>query len=363
MRLIMRWMGLAVTCWAMAACNSQDSSHAPTPKWPGPAAFEGVGRAATDAEIAAWDIDVRPDFKGLPAGSGSVEQGEELWIDKCASCHGDFGDANHVFVPLVGNTSLEDIETGRVAALRQGGKIRTTFTKVATVSTLWDYIYRAMPWDSPKSLSADEVYALLAYLLNLAEIVPYEYELSEQNIAEVQARMPNRNGMTRAHGLWKIDGEPDTNNSRCMEDCVESVSITSSLPDYARDAHGNLADQNRRFGPVRGAVTVEADAGQAGVADRGELRHGSPPKDKALQLAKDKGCLACHGLSRKLIGPALDAIAMKHSARKDIAVYLSDKIRNGGVGTWGQIPMPPQAGLSDAEVNQLAQWIARHGTP
>src|SRR6266498_2553569 len=64
--------------------------------------FPGIGRTATPAEIQAWDIDVRPDFKGLPAGSGSVAQGEKIWEAKCASCHGTFGESNEVFPPLTG---------------------------------------------------------------------------------------------------------------------------------------------------------------------------------------------------------------------------------------------------------------------
>ncbi len=170
----------------------------------GAAPFEGIGRTATEAEIKAWDIDVRPDFAGLPPGSGSVADGEMLWIEKCSSCHGDFGDANHVFPPLIGNTTAQDIETGRAAALKDPGRTRTTIMKVSTVSTLWDFINRAMPWDKPKSLSTDEVYAVLAYLLNLAEVVPADYVLSNENIAWAQSRMPNRNGMTLDHGLWKI---------------------------------------------------------------------------------------------------------------------------------------------------------------
>src|SRR5262252_589804 len=70
--------------------------------------YEGVGRPATPAEIAAWDIDVRPDFKGLPPGSGSVQQGQKVWDAKCASCHGTFGESNEVFTPLVGGTTAED---------------------------------------------------------------------------------------------------------------------------------------------------------------------------------------------------------------------------------------------------------------
>lgn len=325
-----------------------------------PASFPGIGRQATEAEVAAWDIDVRPDFTGLPDGVGSVEEGEELWIEKCTHCHGDFGDANHVYFPLVGNTTDQDIEAGRVKALAEGGAVITTFTKVATVSTLWDYIHRAMPWDAPKSLSHDEVYAILAYLLNLAEIVPYEYELSHENIAEVQARMPNRDGMTRDHGLWKIDGKPDTSNTACMRDCVAEVSISSQLPDYARDAHGNLADQNRTFGPVRGAVTVEiADVG-ASFSDAAASATGPDKANEAgIRLFNEKGCAACHGRDQKIVGPGLTEVAEKHGHREDLVSYLSTRIRQGSEGQWGQIPMPPQVSLSDEELAALADWIAR----
>jgi cytochrome c len=72
------------------------------------------------AEIHAWDIDVRPDFKGLRPGSGSVAQGEEVWEAKCASCHGSFGESNEVHTPLIGGTTKDDIKTGRVASLAKG---------------------------------------------------------------------------------------------------------------------------------------------------------------------------------------------------------------------------------------------------
>src|SRR5512141_1138672 len=122
--------------------------------------FPGVGRDATPREVAAWDIDVRPDFKGWPPGSGSVAKGMEVWEAKCASCHGVFGESNEVFSPLVGGTTKEDVKTGRVARLNDRSfPGRTTLMKVPTVSTLWDYINRAMPWNTPKSLTVEEVYA------------------------------------------------------------------------------------------------------------------------------------------------------------------------------------------------------------
>ena len=109
--------------------------------------FPNVGRTATPAAISAWDIDVRPDFKGLPKGAGTVSKGQQVWDDKCASCHGSFGESNEVFTPIVGGTSKDDIKTGRVESLSNNKQPqRTTLMKVPTISTLWDYINRAMPW-------------------------------------------------------------------------------------------------------------------------------------------------------------------------------------------------------------------------
>jgi S-disulfanyl-L-cysteine oxidoreductase SoxD len=363
---------LLVAAMGLSACadggNSTESPTAvPTPERPasaGVAGFEGVGRDATPDEVAAWDIDVRPDFTGLPPGSGDVYTGEELWIGKCTSCHGDFGDANHVFVPLIGNTTTEDIETGRVASLASGGAVRTTFTKVATVSTLWDYIHRAMPWDAPKSLSHDEVYALLAYMLNLAEIVPMDFELSNENIAEVQARMPNRNGMIREHGLWKIDGAPDTDNTDCMSDCTTEVEVLSELPGYARPAHGNLADQNRTWGPIRGAVTLaEGEQPEAPPAAEPEASSSDPANEAVVEMLSGYGCQACHGMDRKIVGPGFNEIAGKYRDEADAVAYLTGKIQQGGSGVWGAIPMPPQPQVSDEDAARLAAWIAEGAQP
>ena len=79
--------------------------------------FPGIGRNATPAEVIAWDIDVRPDFKGLPKGSGSVAQGQVIWESKCASCHGVFGESNEIFTPIAGGTTADDVKTGKVASL------------------------------------------------------------------------------------------------------------------------------------------------------------------------------------------------------------------------------------------------------
>ncbi len=318
--------------------------------------FKGVGRGATPAEVKAWDIDVRPDFKGLPKGKGNVERGNELFEEKCASCHGSFGESNEVFTPLAGGTTKDDIKTGNVKGLSSDElPQRTTFTKVATISTVLDYIYRAMPWTAPKSLKPDEVYAILAYLLNLRGIVPADFELSDRNIAEVQKLLPNRNGMTTDHGLWPgasakkggigNGGIPDVKNVACMKNCKPEVQIGSTLPDYARTAHGELADQNRNFGAVRGTRTLGPEAAKK-AADAG-----------TLDLATKSGCMACHGMKNKIVGPGYNEIVARYQGQTDAESRLVAKVKAGGQGVWGSIPMPPNAHVKDEDITTLVKWI------
>ncbi len=318
--------------------------------------YAGLGRAATPAEVKAWDIDVRPDFKGLPKGSGSVDKGQELFEEKCASCHGSFGESNEVFTPLAGGTTRDDIKAGRVRGLSSGElPQRTTFTKVATISTVWDYIYRAMPWTAPKSLKPDEVYAILAYLLNLQEIVAGDFVLSDKNIGEVQKLLPNRNGMTTDHGLWPgapakkggigNGGKPDTANKACMKNCKPEVLIGSTLPEYARTAHGELADQYRSFGPVRGTRTLGPEAARK-AANAG-----------TLELATKSGCMACHGMKSKIVGPGYSEVVARYQGQTDAEARLIAKVKAGGQGVWGNIPMPPNGHLKDEDLKTLVQWI------
>ena len=333
--------------------------------------FPGIGRDATPKEVAAWDIDVRPDFKGLPAGSGSVAKGQDVWEAKCASCHGVFGESNEVFSPLIGGTTAKDIATGRVANLsRSDFPGRTTIMKVATVSTLWDYINRAMPWNNPKTLSVEEVYGVTAYLLSLANVVPDDFVLSDKNIAEVQQRMPNRNGMTTRHAMWpgkEFGGlaKPDTANVACMSNCTTEPRLASLLPDYARNAHGNLAEQNRKVGPQRGADTTRPEGRSAVVAQAAPSAPADAPARPAAAAAaaptallQKHSCSACHAMDRKMVGPSFQDIAKKHGDRVD---YLAGKIKSGGAGVWGQIPMPAQA-LPESDARTIAAWIAK-GAP
>lgn len=334
-------------------------------------AYPGIGRPATAKEVAAWDIDVRPDFKGLPAGSGTVEKGMEVWEAKCASCHGVFGESNEVFSPLVGGTTKDDVKTGRVKRLTdEGFPGRTTLMKTPTVSTLWDYINRAMPWNAPKSLKTDEVYAVTAYLLNLGEVIPEDFTLSDKNIAQVQAMMPNRNGMTTDHHLWpgaSMGGKKhDVVAVACMKDCATEPKVASFLPDHARNAHGNLAEQNRIVGAQLGADTTKPAGSPVARPAAAEVKVAAAPAAAAAAgaaaspgpgLFAKHNCIACHAIDRKVLGPSMQDVAKKHGARADAVAYLEGKILGGAMGVWGQIPMPAQT-LPKADAAAIARWIA-----
>lgn len=324
--------------------------------------FPNIGRPATEKEIAAWDIDVRPDFKGLPKGSGTVAKGMEVWEGKCASCHGTFGESNEVFTPIIGGTTPEDIKTGRVASLTNGRQPqKTTIMKVPTVSTLFDYINRAMPWTAPKSLTTEEVYSVLAYILNMAEIVPSDFTLSNENIAEVQNRMPNRNGMTTKHGMWEVDGKPDVKSVACMKNCPVDEKVHSTLPEVSRNAHGNVAEQNRTFGPIRGADTTKpAPTGPLAAAKAVAKTNAAPAaaaEHAGLAKAKQNACVACHGVANKIVGPGFNEIAAKYKGGAGAEAALIGKIKAGGSGVWGSVPMPPQAHVKDEDIKAIVSWI------
>ena len=345
------------------------------------AKYTNIGRTATPQEIKAWDTDVRPDFKGLPKGQGSVKQGEVIWEAQCASCHGHFGESSEIFTPIAGGVTPDDMKTGRVKSLMPGANQpqRTTVMKLSTLSTLWDYINRAMPWNSPKSLSADDVYASTAYILHLGNVLPADFVLSDTNIRDVQARLPNRNGMTTAHSLWpgnelKGSVQPDVQGSSCMLNCAVQTAVVSSLPDHARDAHGNLADQSRLIGASRGAQTLGSKDLKTAQNSQNNASNGPPAQSNRAQEAPESvavavptlaqikpvldknACLACHGMSTKLVGPSLKDVAERYKGQGGAIDLVSGKIKNGGQGVWGAIPMPAQA-LSVEEAKQIARWL------
>jgi cytochrome c5 len=166
----------------------------------------GIGKPATPEEIAGWDIDIRPDGKGLPPGSGSVEDGEMLYEEKCASCHGSFGEGVGRYPVLAGGEGT----------LTDERPDRTIGSYWPYASTVWDYIHRAMPFPQPQSLTDDEVYAITAYVLNLNDLVDDDFVLTQDNLASIE--MPNKDG-------FFFDDRPDTHNTECMENCKDPASV------------------------------------------------------------------------------------------------------------------------------------------
>lgn len=207
---------------------------APTPSGDAPRPDHGVfhlGRAATPAEIAAWDIDVRPDGTGLPAGRGTVAEGEAIFTEKCAVCHGDFGEGRDRWPVLAGGYDTLKAERPE----------KTIGSYWPYLSTVYDYVRRAMPFGDARSLSDDEVYAVTAYLLYLNDVVTDEdFELSKENFASIH--LPNEDSFflddreTEAH--YASRGEP------CMTDCKPAVEITQRArvldvtPDSGDDEQG-----------------------------------------------------------------------------------------------------------------------------
>jgi cytochrome c len=307
-----------------------------------------LGRAARPAEIAAWDTDVRPDGTGLPKGSGSVADGEALYEARCASCHGSFGESNQ-YLQLAGG----------VGSLTTASPVRTTGSKLNYATTLWDYINRAMPFQAPKSLKPDEVYALTAYVLYLNEIVPEDMVLDERTILDV--RMPNRDGLTTRHGFMRRDGGPDVKAQACMQDCPVEGRIVSSIPDYARNAHGNLSAQFRALGPYRGADTSKPEpAGQLADAQVARTTDAAPAAGVTptpAELARQYACTVCHALEQKVVGPAFREVAKKYGKDAAARAVLIHKVRNGGAGTWGSISMPAQPQVTDADLAAIIDWV------
>ncbi len=159
----------------------------------------GIGRVATPAEVAGWNIDIGRDGSGLPPGSGTVSHGREVFEQQCAACHGDKGQGG-----------IGDQLAGGQGTLAAAEPVRTVGSYWPYAPTLFDYIRRAMPQNAPQSLSNEDVYAVSAYVLNLNGLLPADAALDAKTLAAI--KMPN-------HDKFVGDPRPDVKNSACMSDC------------------------------------------------------------------------------------------------------------------------------------------------
>jgi cytochrome c len=171
-----------------------------------------IGRVATPAEIAGWDIDVRPDGQGLPPGAGAVKAGEAVYMAKCAACHGEFGESAGRWPQVAGGAG----------SLKTDDPVKTVGSYFAHLSTVFDYVRHAMPFGDAQSLTNDELYAVVAYMLFLNDIVDETFVLSRETFGKV--KMPNAGGFydddreTAEKAFW--------NPKPCMTSCKPEAKIT-----------------------------------------------------------------------------------------------------------------------------------------
>lgn len=172
----------------------------------------GLGRAAFPEEIAAWDVDVLPDGRGLPEGSGNAIDGEDLFIDKCGSCHGDFAEGVDNWPVLAGGFDT----------LADEDPVKTVGSYWPYLSTVWDYVHRSMPFGEAGTLTADETYAIVAYILYSNDVIEDDFELSRESFGEIE--MHNAEGFV-------VDDRPELEYTKwrgepCMENCKDEVQVT-----------------------------------------------------------------------------------------------------------------------------------------
>ena len=285
----------------------------------------GLGREALQQEIDAWDLDVRPDGTGLSAGMGSVIDGEELFSENCAICHGEFAEGVDNWPELAGGDGT----------LADEDPVKTVGSYWPYLSTVWDYVYRSMPFGAAQTLSVDETYAITAYILYSNDLVDYDFVLSKENFLAVE--MPNADGFivddretSEAH-FWNPDP--------CMDNCKESVEITmrAAVLDVTPEEDGSVYEApgvNENPDPSVETSSVNAlDPNDFTVTplDRQLIDHG----EKVF-----KKCKACHQVGEgaaNRIGPHLNGVMGRVMAGIDGFKYSGALKEMGSAGmTWNE---------------------------
>lgn len=273
---------------------------------PAYAAGFGLGRVALPEEIAAWDLDVSPDGTGLPAGSGDVLTGEEVFAEQCAACHGDFAEGVDNWPKLAGGWGTLDHED----------PLKTVGSYWPYLSTTWDYVNRSMPFGNAQSLSADEVYAITAYILYSNDLVDDDFVLSQETFSDFE--LPNQDGFI-------VDDRLETEFSRwvgepCMTNCKDEVKVTMRalvLDVTPEETAQAAASSEAEVVPVAATATEEAPAEEAPKVE--EVAAVDPALIKAGEKVFKK-CKSCHQIgegAKNRSGPILTGMVGKPAGTVD----------------------------------------------
>ena len=253
----------------------------------------GLGQPATAEEIKGWDIDIRPDGKGLPVGRGNAVDGEGMFIQKCASCHGEFAEGAGRYPVLAGG--IDSLDTH--------DPVKTVGSYWPYATTAFDYIRRAMPFGHAQSLSNDEVYAMTAYILYSNDVIEEDFELNQNTLALVE--MPNRNGFIK-------DDRPDVPMVEpCMKNCLSKNPVVTGK---ARQVNVT---------PDEEVVSVTSSHSNSFDAGRGK--------------AIFSQCIACHSINKdeNKIGPSLHAIFGRKAGDVETFTHYSVAMRSSKL-IWSQ---------------------------
>jgi S-disulfanyl-L-cysteine oxidoreductase SoxD len=193
-------IALAAAGLVTGAVAAQETAQLGAPGW-------GFGSPISDADLAAWHIDIRtPDGKGLPPGQGTAVEGREIYEVQCMHCHGEEAEGGPMYGTMVGG--INSFVTDQ--------RIVTPGSMYPYAPILFDYIRRTMPMDAPQALSADEIYAVSAYLLHLNELWGESDVLDAESMVAIE--MPNRDGFIE-------DDRPDTKAVRCLSNCETAITF------------------------------------------------------------------------------------------------------------------------------------------
>ena len=252
----------------------------------------GLGRGATKREVAAWDGDISPDGTGLPIGSGDAIYGEEVFAEHCAICHGDFAEGVDNWPELAGGLDT----------LADEDPVKTVGSYWPYLSTTWDYVKRSMPFGYAQSLSDDDVYAIVAYILYSNDIVDEDFILSNETFLDVE--MPNKSGfivddrLTSESHFW--------NKKVCMSDCKSDVKITM------RAAVLDVTPEDEKNEDSEDSAAVTTISNQVG--EQSEALVEVVNLDSGLVEAGEKAfkkCKSCHQIgdgAKNKTGPHLNSI-------------------------------------------------------